>query len=126
MNLYFIVSGEFVKVGLANDVDRRLEGLRVGNPHPMTVAAWRTIPAALARPIEKGVHLALVDHAHFGEWFRVDAATAVRAAKPVVDKAWRQFRSLKAADMGERTGALARALAERDMETLEPMGTYGV
>lgn len=110
MKLYFIVSGEFVKVGLASDVRRRLEVLRTGNPHPMRIAAWRTVPAAMARYVEKAVHVKLADYAHFGEWFRLDVKVAIDASTPVIALAMRANGELRNIDFIQRTRARTRAL----------------
>lgn len=110
MKLYFIGCGEFVKVGLANDIDARIADLRVGNPYPLDLRAYRTIPATVARAVEKGVHTALAEHAHFGEWFRCDHRTATKLAQPIVNRWIARHNLLIREDKTERSRARARAL----------------
>jgi len=85
--LYFIESGEFVKVGLAEDLKKRLFSLQLGNPLELRLVAWRTIPRALSIQTERAVHAELVDFAIGREWFRMDGRTAVKRADPIVKKA---------------------------------------
>lgn len=86
-NLYFVVSGDFVKVGLATNLTERLFTLQLGNPLELRLAARRTIPKALDIQVERAVHAALTDWAIGREWFRLDAKSAVKMADPIVKKA---------------------------------------
>lgn len=36
-NVYFISDGDFVKIGKANNVEKRLKVLQTGNPKPLTI-----------------------------------------------------------------------------------------
>jgi hypothetical protein len=85
--LYFIESGEFVKVGIAEDLGRRLFTLQLGNPLVLKVGARRTIPRPLQRQVERLVHQALSEWSIGREWFRLSAKNAVRLADPIVKKA---------------------------------------
>lgn len=76
----------------------------------MIVAAWRTVPAAMARYVEKAVHVKLSDYAHFGEWFRLDVNVAIDASAPVIALALRANNELRDIDLNERTRARTRAL----------------
>lgn len=85
--IYFITTGEYVKVGIALDPDARLKIFQLGNPHEIKISYRRTVDAALALQTEKLIHKALVAHSVGREWFKIDAATAVKIAKPYIDKA---------------------------------------
>lgn len=46
--VYLIICGEFTKIGLATDPEKRLAQMQAGNPHPMTIAkVWHTLTPAL-------------------------------------------------------------------------------
>jgi len=85
--LYFIESGEFVKVGLTDNIDRRLFNLQLGNPLPLRLAYRRTIPRPLNKQVESLVHQRLAEWSIGREWFRMSARAAVKLADPVVKKA---------------------------------------
>lgn len=85
--LYFIESGEFVKVGLADDVQRRLHDLQLGNPLPLRLAHRRTIPRALNKQVERLVHGRLGEWSVGREWFRLTAKAAIFHADPIVKQA---------------------------------------
>lgn len=79
--LYFISCGDLVKIGIANDLEKRLTSLRAGNPEGLEVAAWRTVPRPLRLQVERRMH----EHfAHLGvgrEWFRgLDMPAALKVA----------------------------------------------
>ena len=104
--LYVIQSGEFVKVGIATNMKSRLFDLQLGNPLLLRVRMQRTIPAALAIQVEQLVHAALSEHAIGREWFRVDAAVAVRAAQPILRQAERAMNQWFDPDLGIITGTV--------------------
>jgi len=73
MYVYVIADGEYVKIGVADDIRRRLSGLQMGNPRPLVLRYL--IPAfdrSEAFLIEWKLHQAL-SHAYIrGEWFVAD------------------------------------------------------
>jgi hypothetical protein len=98
--LYFIRSGDFLKIGLATDVRRRLAHFQLHNPHPIWLDAFRTVPRPLARYVEAQTHAALAEFSLGREWFKVDTGIAKRAAHPIVGRAWRE--AAKWRDTGAR------------------------
>jgi hypothetical protein len=71
-----------------------MKTFQLGNPHPIWLEAYRTVPQMLSRHVETDVHAQLADHYIGREWFRIDTATATKAAKPVVLKAWRMAQKM--------------------------------
>jgi len=65
--VYGIQSGHFIKVGVANDIQRRLSDFRLCNPHPIKVVLRRMVPENYW--IEKRMHALLVHYAIGREWF---------------------------------------------------------
>ena len=67
--VYMIQAGEFVKIGLTDNVARRLLSLQTGNPEPLVLLkSWPTIcPAA----DEKHIHQTLKRFWIRGEWFKL-------------------------------------------------------
>jgi len=96
--LYFVVSGEFVKIGITRNLENRMRSLRMGMPHPMHLAYRRTVPAGLALQIERRMHEMFADRRVTGEWFRDldpkeaarQSATVIRQANAAYAKWWRE------------------------------------
>lgn len=86
--LYFIQCGQFVKVGITTDIDKRVNALKAGNPYPLRVASVVDIPSAFDRLVERRVHGALHVYAVGREWFRLKPHLARRVAMPIVRSAW--------------------------------------
>jgi hypothetical protein len=80
--LYFIQSGDLVKIGISGDPEKRIEELRRGSPLGLRLHGSIKLPAVLAFQTERRVHEALADHAVGREWFRMAAKDARRAAQP--------------------------------------------
>ena len=116
--LYVIQSGEFVKVGITDDVKKRLFSLQAGNPLPLRLRMSRTMPAALALQVEAMVHRVLAEHSIGREWFRIEAAVAVKAARPILREAERAIHQWVDPDLGIITGTMIYKRAE----TLAPQG----
>lgn len=67
-HLYFIKCGEFLKIGIAADVRKRVKDMEMNNPHEMEV-----IHVMLGkRKEEKELHLRFADYRHRNEWFRFE------------------------------------------------------
>jgi len=67
--VYGIKSGEFTKIGVAKNIERRLDTIRGHNPHGCELI-WKRLTVAPFH-FEKKMHELLADHAVGREWFRV-------------------------------------------------------
>lgn len=66
--VYFVECGEYLKIGLTNDLQGRMRGLQVGNPTKIKLVGW----LSGGRMLEGGLHRRFA-HLHCsGEWFRYD------------------------------------------------------
>jgi hypothetical protein len=84
--VYVIRAGEFVKVGIAEDVSTRLQVLRTHCPIPASlVYATMPIPRRDARKIEALCAIALAGRATQGEWYRCDAEDAIAVIRESYD-----------------------------------------
>jgi hypothetical protein len=63
--VYFIRGGEFIKIGIAQDVASRLAALATASPYPLEIVA--TVPGGI--DLERTLHLELDDHRVNLEWF---------------------------------------------------------
>lgn len=69
--VYIIVSGEFIKVGIAVDPAKRVKGVRTGSPEGATLYNTKLFPSLkAARYAEKRMHRQLWKVRQSGEWFR--------------------------------------------------------
>lgn len=64
--VYFIRGGEFVKIGIAQDAEERLNAIQTTSPFPLSLLGW--VPGRLAD--EARIHEELSDYRAHGEWFR--------------------------------------------------------
>lgn len=88
--IYFLPSNGLVKVGLAKDLEKRMDQYRLHNPgigRPL----FRTVPRPLARQTETMIHDALSPYAKGREWFDVPASKAVAIATPIINRAVRIY-----------------------------------
>lgn len=67
MYIYGIQSGQFIKVGAADDIKRRLHTFRLHNPHPLKVVLRRIVKENYW--VEKRMHQLLAQYAIGREWF---------------------------------------------------------
>jgi hypothetical protein len=77
--VYLVQAGDFIKVGIARDVKRRIDLMQVGCPFKIELIA--AIPCADPRKIERALHDKLKPYHSRGEWYvalrsEVDAAVA--------------------------------------------------
>jgi len=83
--LYLLEAGGLFKVGISNDVRKRLAGLQGASPVPVRLVMYRRINRATARRVEKYAHERLREHHSHGEWFRcaedVARAAVIKASK---------------------------------------------
>lgn len=69
-SVYFVRSGDLVKIGHSLNVTKRLSALQIGSPVPLEL--WHVVKGQ--RSLEKELHERFsADRAH-GEWFRVSPA----------------------------------------------------
>lgn len=81
--VYVIKSLDLIKVGIASDVPARLKAMTCDNPHGIEVIAAFGVPHAVAHWAEMYCHEKLLPFHHFGEWFRIDARTAIEVVRAV-------------------------------------------
>ncbi|MCX7898511.1 MAG: GIY-YIG nuclease family protein, partial [Methylocystis sp.] len=77
--IYEIRCEEFVKIGKTMEPEKRVATLRLHNPLPLLLVAFRSVPHRYLRAFELHMHKELSPFHHQGEWFKVDSAT-VRGA----------------------------------------------
>ncbi|NUQ18557.1 MAG: GIY-YIG nuclease family protein, partial [Sphingomonas sp.] len=75
---------DWIKIGVAANIESRMGGMRVNCPYPLTLVGSRRVPkAADALRVEAAVHRKLAAQLHVGEWFRdepIDPVAALDAA----------------------------------------------
>jgi hypothetical protein len=72
MNVYFIKTGDAIKVGIATDVNSRLVSVQVGNPHKMTLLHSISTSEQHAREIESQIHNLFHKTNLNGEWYQAN------------------------------------------------------
>ena len=72
--VYLLKAGDFVKIGIADDVARRLVQLQTGNPIRIKLAAMLLVKCPLH--VERSIHAVLKPLRASGEWFFVSDADA--------------------------------------------------
>lgn len=97
--MYVIQSKEFCKVGISQNVRRRVTDFRAGNPHPMPVLARFRFGSKLTALLAERTTHAVLDRYSIGrEWFEVSPELAINAAK-VVTEATRAIKKLHDAEL---------------------------
>ncbi|RLI72248.1 MAG: hypothetical protein DRP02_02220 [Candidatus Gerdarchaeota archaeon] len=66
--LYLIQCGEFVKIGVTDNLQKRIKTFQTGNPFPLKVLYARDFHNA--KRIERNLHRKYKKHRHRLEWFR--------------------------------------------------------
>lgn len=75
--VYILGCEQFVKIGIAADVAKRVAGLQVGNPFLINVLRKAEYPSKLqALLVERTVHGVLAPHRLFSEWFTCEPTRA--------------------------------------------------
>lgn len=87
LNLYLVRADDYVKIGVASDVYRRVNGMRAGCPFPMSIISVRTLPRVLAYQVERRVHQHFADSRVHGEWFQLDVAEAKQVISLQISRA---------------------------------------
>lgn len=77
--VYGIQCGEFIKIGVAQHIERRLRTLKLYNPLPCSVVLRRAAPDCYW--IEKRIHHILRDYSVGREWFKITPDQAREAYK---------------------------------------------
>jgi hypothetical protein len=86
--LYVIVCGDYLKIGVTRDVDRRLNDMGLANPFPMHVAHTEETPSmSCAMLAERTAHRLLGDAAVGREWFIVPERRAIKTARVTAEAA---------------------------------------
>lgn len=70
--IYFIRSGDFIKIGFSKNTDYRMRHLQIANPHPLELV----IEIEGDKMIENYLHLILKREHHRGEWFHFNETVA--------------------------------------------------
>lgn len=79
--VYFISDGEHTKIGIAKNLNRRLEALQVGNPKKLKIVSFvPCVTEASARKIEKYLHKSFDCCRLEGEWFKLPACAFSRSS----------------------------------------------
>lgn len=102
--VYGIQSLELIKVGVAMDIDKRLNTMRLHNPHGCELVFYRRTFAPYV--FERRMHALLIDKAVGREWFRVtladlrQAANKAKGASMKVEREWHRWGRLPTDDFG--------------------------
>lgn len=86
--LYLIRSGEWLKIGITQDLEKRVRQFEAGNPRGITVEATRRLPRSLARQVERRLHEHFAGRAIGREWFAdLTSAEVLKVAAPLINAA---------------------------------------
>ena len=69
MNIYFLRSGQHIKIGHANNVEKRIKIFQTGNPHNVELI-YKFYCGQDCKKIEAKLHKYLRTYRVNGEWFR--------------------------------------------------------
>lgn len=78
--IYFIACQEFVKIGIAANVDDRLNQMQTGNPYELRLL--KVMESANAEQDEESIHCALERYRIRGEWFKLPPDVLALVLKP--------------------------------------------
>lgn len=68
--VYFVRAGDFIKIGMATNVWRRVQGSTTWNPHEPIPMGWLHTPyEESAYTLERKLHQIYAQYRHRGEWF---------------------------------------------------------
>jgi hypothetical protein len=80
--VYLIASGgNIIKIGKANDVGKRVRALQTGQPFSLRIIHRIEVAQNDVLKLEKAIHKKLKRYVLRGEWFRIEPAVAISAAK---------------------------------------------
>lgn len=81
-----------VKIGITSNMDARIATLQTGNPGPIVIAAYFTLPTrAVAATVELAFHEVMAAHRLKGEWFDMPPLHALRAMCSNMESALKHF-----------------------------------
>lgn len=81
--VYVITDGTFLKIGMANDVRKRLAQLQTGNPMELhLIKCYAFSNRTEASKYERELHLKYGDYRKHGEWFSIPYGTIVGLGDP--------------------------------------------
>lgn len=70
--VYYITDGEYIKIGVAENVKKRLSHIQTGNPRPLSVICAIPVPCKSdAYALESRLHNEYAMFARCGEWFDI-------------------------------------------------------
>jgi len=126
--VYAIQSLDLIKVGVAKDIQKRMEAMRLDNPHGCELLFYRRTYAPYT--FERRMHELLADKAVGREWFRAalaDVRAASKTARLVSIRAERASRSqFKAAMAKPRKLAQCVNLADHALNEINKIAaSYG-
>ena len=79
--VYFISDGEFIKIGIANSVKKRLNGLQTANARKLNILyVIRVCKPSEAHAIETKLHKYFHEQNTIGEWFSITENDILRAS----------------------------------------------
>lgn len=84
--VYCIQCGPYFKVGIAEDIKKRMQTFAVSNPFKMKLVFYRKVEARHVRFIESEIHKALAVWHHRGEWFTAPVLEIKTAARRAIAK----------------------------------------
>ncbi len=70
MNVYFLRTGDAIKVGIASDINQRMINIQVGNPHKIELLHSISTSESNAKKIESQIHEIFRKTNLNGEWFQ--------------------------------------------------------
>jgi Meiotically Up-regulated Gene 113 (MUG113) protein len=74
--VYFITDGEYIKIGISNNVKSRLSGLQTSNPKKLSLLSSIECPdSTYAGELERTLHERFSESRASGEWFKLDWET---------------------------------------------------
>ncbi len=74
--VYFITDGEYIKIGISNNVASRFHALRTSNPKPLEILHTIECKDSFeAHGMERNLHKLFKDFRAAGEWFKIEWAT---------------------------------------------------
>ena len=69
--VYYIRSGNWVKIGISTSITGRLKEMRQLNPHECRIVGWEPMASGKAFERELALHEQFKGQRHRGEWFRL-------------------------------------------------------
>ena len=100
--VYIIASEAYVKIGVSGNVERRLDDMRLSNPHKLELIHTEQTPCSSCSILaERTAHTLLQDVSVGREWFRAPPERAVRVVQAAAEAA-RRYCRLRAASAEAR------------------------